>query len=98
MHDNSLRAYEEEKDALGNRAKEILKYLEGTPRPQSDRDIRTAMGFTDMNHVRPRLTELIRVGLVFEVGRHRCAVTGKTVRIVLHRKFVEPNKRQLELF
>lgn len=50
-------------------------------RPMTDRDVATALGFNDMNAVRPRCTDLIDRGLLREVGEIRCQVTGITVRV-----------------
>lgn len=49
----------------------------------------------DMNCVRPRVTELIKKGLLWELGSTRCAVTNKTVRIVAIPK---ENERQMSFF
>lgn len=48
----------------------------------TDREIKELLGFSDMNSVRPRITELKRVGLVEEAGKKKDPLTGKTVRLV----------------
>lgn len=98
MHPNSLDAYREEKAKLGDRAQEIITMLETQSTPISDREIKEKMKFSDMNMVRPRITELILAGLVFEVGKHPCETTGKSVRLVQHWKYVDSDRRQMELF
>jgi len=98
MHSNSIDAYESEKVNLSKRALSILTELESRPRPCSDRQLKDRLGYSDMNMVRPRVTELIGKGLVFEVGKYPCEITGKSVRLILHFKYVEMDKRQLELF
>jgi len=83
MHQNSLFAYCEEKQVLGERAQSILVKLQAwAPNAATDRQITQAMGFSDLNCVRPRLTELIKRGLVEECGNTKCEITGKTVRLV----------------
>ena len=81
IHDHSIAAYHEELPKLSRRARQILDWLEVHPR-QTDREIAFGMGFSDMNSVRPRITEAVEKGLIVEVAEKRCPVTGKTVRIV----------------
>jgi predicted ArsR family transcriptional regulator len=81
MHENSLFAWAEEQNRLGERASQILASLHQDG-PGTDREICKRLGFTDPNACRPRLTELIKKGLARECGSTRDSVTGKTVRIV----------------
>lgn len=81
MHQNSLFAFAEQKTKLSGRAMDILAAIKKIP-PVTDRQIMSIMGFGEPNAVRPRLTELIQMGLVEECGSVRCKVTGKTVRVV----------------
>lgn len=53
--------------------------LEG---PGTDREIKERLGLPDMNNVRPRITELVGMLAVREVGTKTCPVTGKPVRII----------------
>ncbi len=48
----------------------------------TDRHVCTFLGFTDMNSVRPRITTLIKRGLLEECGSMRDPLTGKRVRLV----------------
>jgi len=48
----------------------------------TDRQLMKHLGFTDMNAVRPRLTELIESGVVTECGSLIDPSTKKRVRIV----------------
>lgn len=45
------------------------------------RQIADALGFTDLNAVRPRLTELMDAGKVETCGKRRDSVTGKNVAV-----------------
>lgn len=47
----------------------------------TDRDIMSWCSYTDMNSVRPRITELISCGVLYERGSVVCPVTHKSVRI-----------------
>jgi hypothetical protein len=40
------------------------------------------LGFSDMNSVRPRITELVQAGRLIELKKIKDATTGKSVRIV----------------
>lgn len=81
-HVNSRRAYQDMVSHLHERAQ--LIYLEIEIRgPGTDREIMDRLKFTDMNMVRPRITELIKKKkLLKEVGARLCPVTGKWVRVV----------------
>ncbi len=48
----------------------------------TDREIKEKMGLSDMNSVRPRITELIKSGHLEETDNTKCPVTNKTVRKV----------------
>ena len=50
--------------------------------PGTERELMTRLGFHGPNSVRPRITELIRAGLVHEAESRRCAVTLRQVRVV----------------
>ena len=81
VHEHSRQAYHAELPRLSRRASAIVAWLAANPRV-TDRDVMQGMGFTDMNAVRPRITDLIDTGEVVEVGSKVCPVTRKTVRIV----------------
>ena len=48
----------------------------------TDRQVMEALGFTDMNSVRPRINDMMKMGLLIEVGSRNDTLTGKRVRIV----------------
>lgn len=50
--------------------------------PCTDRQIKEHLGMSDMNAVRPRVTELVKLGLLVECGSVTDASTRKTVRQV----------------
>jgi hypothetical protein len=82
MHRNSLSAYRAEEPRLSKRAAAVLAWL--TERgPHTDRQVAYGMGFGEnLNAVRPRITELIDLHLLMEVGDVVCPVTRKSVRRV----------------
>ena len=82
MHENSLLAHREERDAgkFSKRYKLVLDILAN--HQFSDRDIRERTPYQDMNAIRPRVTELIHMGILRECGSKVDPQTGKRVRIV----------------
>lgn len=88
MHVNSLAAYESgRRELFSARELAILDALRKL-RCATDRGVMLALGFTDMNSVRPRITELIKDGVLFEDGSVDDHVTGKRVRAVRFRPVV----------
>ena len=82
-HANSLSAYHEghETGAIPNRAQEVLQAVRTIGRA-TDRQVRDALGFDDMNAVRPRITELVKRGTLREIGDAVDPITNKRVRVV----------------
>ena len=86
MHANSLETYREELPELSRRAKEVFRiFYFGRNKSFTDRQILRVMEDQeghrlDMNYVRPRITELKRLGLLAEDGHVTDAKTGKKVR------------------
>ena len=81
VHEHSRAAHDAELLKLSLRAANVLTWLREHG-PATDRQVATALGFTDMNGVRPRITELIDANLLEESGKTLCPTTGKRVRIV----------------
>lgn len=71
-------------DNRQNRQEMILVVYKQSAKPLTDRQVKTALGFEDMNSVRPRITELIDAypPKLQEVGETQDPVTRKTVRLV----------------
>ena len=80
IHQNSRAAYRELDRQT--RAETILETLGKSPVPMTDREIRDALGFTEMNMVRPTITNLLDDGRLIEVGSTLCEETKRTVRLV----------------
>lgn len=95
MHENSLAAYQEEGAKLGARQMRIMELFEANKEGLTDRDVLKilkrngeAPEDADMNYVRPRLTEILKLTLerklrkgIREFDTTKDTVTGKTVRI-----------------
>lgn len=85
VHDNSLAAYRDPANArvLHGRALAVYETVKHHG-PMTDRQVlaRLFPGRDDANLVRPRLTELVKAGLLTEVGDQVDSDTGLTVRLL----------------
>ena len=81
VHANSRAAYFEAAGMISRRAQMVLDWVRANGRA-TDRQIVDGLGFRDMNACRPRVTELVQMGALVEVGTVTCPVTHKTVRLV----------------
>jgi hypothetical protein len=82
LHQHSLDAHAATEETMTGRKRAIMEWLRAYG-PATDRHVKEALfGGADMNTVRPRITELIAMGLCHEVGSIKDEVTGLHVRIV----------------
>ena len=81
VHAHSTQAYRDGKPTLDARKREIYEAFAwlgvGT-----DRECLERLHQTDMNYVRPRITELIKEGILEEAGECEDHLTGRMVRRV----------------
>ncbi len=85
MHQHSLLAFWENGPRLSKREKAIVALLESDSMQhlgRTDRMIMSALGFTDPNSVRPRISTLIDRGILEPCGECKDSVSGQTVRRV----------------
>ena len=89
LHPNSLAAFESLKD-LPDREKLVLDAYIRYGKALTDRDVlkhvsRIMTGnkysLRDPNRVRPRITALVKKGILQECGKTVCKKTGKRVRV-----------------
>lgn len=81
MHENSLASFDEGKPHdFTKRQLEIIRLFRIFGK-MTDRETLAASEYTDMNAVRPRITELIDRAIVCEVSSIICPVTKKRVRV-----------------
>lgn len=81
VHENSKKAFKEIKPERLKRKDVILDiYKNNVNKALTDRQILSIFGGYDINNVQPRITELISDGVILEVGKTQCSITGKTVR------------------
>lgn len=84
MHKNSLAAYAS-LDDLPDRCRAIygaVRMAGVAGRQATDRRVMRALGMTDPNSVRPRISEMIDAGILKEVGSTKDTETNRTVRVV----------------
>lgn len=84
VHENSLKAHDEEKVHLGKRASEILDFFRVQPgKGYTDREVAELMGFSHRSAVQPRISELVKARQLVECEeKAKCPETNKTVRRV----------------
>ena len=92
IHDNSVASYGQ-LEGLNKRCRMVVSALSDLGMA-TDRRLKEHLNLPDMNNVRPRVTELLKLGIVVECGAEVCDVTNKTVRKV--KLATETN--QMELF
>jgi hypothetical protein len=83
MHENSLETYDEilNDGSISKRCKVIIEAYQKYG-SMTDRDVKDCLNFQDMNAVRPRITEMLQVGILQEVNTILDKATGKPVRVV----------------
>lgn len=90
-HINSMRAYQHLGD-LTPRHTEIIDALQKLGRA-TDRQVQEHLGYTERNHVQPRISELIQMQILEEAGDEYYEATGEMVRTTrLKRAFVQRNR------
>ncbi len=81
MHENSLAAYAAASATLRGRKRLIIDLLNNCGRPMTDRGLALYCG-RDVAFIQPRLSDLIDDGVLIEVERVECPITGHMVRRV----------------
>jgi hypothetical protein len=81
VHANSVKTYHESREKLSERAEEVLAVYVHSGVKMTDREVMRALLYSDMNAVRPRISELIDLGLLRECGKRVDSVTGRHVRV-----------------
>jgi len=95
-------SYEEILEGLGQRHQMILEALRERPRSTA-RELalylweREAIPMPERNFVHPRLTELMKAGIVAAVDKKRCPITGKMVAVYELTGGPEVKQGELEL-
>ena len=81
MHAHSRLAHNVVRQSLPARQAEVYGAVLTLGRG-TDRQIATLLGYSDLNRVRPRITELLQEGALIEHHATRCKVTRRLVRTV----------------
>lgn len=75
---------------IGKREALVLNaYLLAGRIGMTDRECAERLGLTDLNGCRPRITNLVARGLLWECGAVRCGVTGRKVRVCIPMSLAE---------
>ncbi len=82
MHINSLSAFREDGRAINRREHDIILFHLAHPGKYTDRELSEKMGFHHKSAVQPRVSDLIKDGILAECGKSIDPVTGKHVRAV----------------
>lgn len=80
-HTNSLTAHRQITPTLTGRRAQVLDFLRHHG-PATDRQIMRGLGFSDPNAVRPRITELLDMGLITQAGTTTDPTTHMQVRLI----------------
>lgn len=81
MHIHSRIAWERLQGVkITARRKKILEFYAWANKPMTDRQAKHGMGFNDMNQVRPRVTELLKMNALLEHSHIKDRVTKTMVR------------------
>lgn len=80
-HPNSVASFRNMDKVIADRHGEVIEALKVLGQA-SDRQIMAHLGFNDPNAVRPRITELVALRVVDEVGSMVDPETNRTVRVV----------------
>lgn len=79
VRQTSILSFDSIQPVLNGRYLEYLSVLRGIGHPASDREVCEFAGVVDPNYFRPRRKELVDMGVIVEVGRRVCSVSGMTV-------------------
>ena len=97
MHTNSLIAHKEiTKTGQRKTRRDLVQEVYQAQDKLTDRMVLNVLfpGSDDCNKVKPRISELLLMGLLEECGKIRCPITGKQVRLVK----VAGDTNQVEMF
>lgn len=96
VHLNSLAAYAEGVEGgFSEREQLILGALRKLGQA-TDRELTAALGFTECNATRPRISEMCKRGYLEEIGSKLDQLTRRMVRIVRVRRPI-PDETQIEM-
>ncbi len=77
---------------LGERQALVLSAYLLAGAPLTDRDVAKRIGTSEMNDVRPRCSELLDRGLLWECGAVKCEQTGRKVRLLTPTSLARGNR------
>lgn len=93
VHANSRAAYHESGEQFTERERVVIAAVRRMGHG-TDKQIAAAAGFPHKSAVQPRISELLKRGVLAEYGNAKDPDTGKTVRVVCVKP---PQEQQLEI-
>ena len=81
IRQTSLLAYKDIQLHLSDRYREYLDALREVGQPSTDLEVSRFAGHSDPNYFRPRRNELVKMGLIVEIGKRECSVSKKTALV-----------------
>ena len=93
VRDTSLKTYKEINDegVYDSRMQEVLQAIKDNPLMTGREYAIIILGYEDMNIVRPRISDLARLGYIFELGKRKCSCGGRTSYVWCTLDSVEKN-------
>jgi len=93
VRDTSLKTYNEiqEEGIYDSRMDEVLNAIKQVPLMTGREYATIVLGYSDMNIVRPRITDLKTAGYIIEIGKRKCSCSGRSAYIWATLKGVEKN-------
>ena len=85
LHQNSKDSYQEHVET-GRRdtwRKRVYDFIEECEEGATDREVMEGLNTMEVNNIRPEITRMKQDGLIVELGKTRCKVTKKAVRVVM---------------
>ncbi|HKT90129.1 MAG TPA: hypothetical protein VJQ59_16910 [Candidatus Sulfotelmatobacter sp.] len=95
VHEYSLETYRNEAPRLGKRCALVFGVYVDRRLPMSDRQVKNALHFSDMNSVRPRINDMIKMGLLEQKGSVIDPETKQRVRTVGLRLVAQEKQQKL---
>jgi hypothetical protein len=77
IQDTSLKSWYAVQSSLHRSQKQVLDCLRTQPNA-TDAEINHMLRWNAINRITPRRGELVALGLVEEVGKRKCRITGRT--------------------
>ena len=91
VRDTSLKTYDEikEEGIYDSRMEEVLTAIRSYPLMTGREYALLILGYQDMNIVRPRISDLSRLGYILDIGKRKCSCGGRLSYVWATRESIE---------